>query len=103
MHTLPFGAVFTESLIEKLRDLAKRCVTKEPDSLPSVTWVTVQKFPEEPADCWGLVAFSRTYMQSTDIFTVDGVVFHISGADQARASGHALAWRDGTGIVEINT
>jgi hypothetical protein len=103
MHTLPFGAVFTESLVKMLRDFAKRCVIKEPDSIPSVTWITVQKFPEAPVDCWGLVAFSRTCMQSTDIFAVDGVLFHITEPDQARASGHALTWRDGTGIVEIDT
>jgi len=50
-----------------------------------------------------VVAFSRSYMRSADIFTVDGVAFHISEPDQVRASGHILDWQQGDGVTQIDT
>jgi hypothetical protein len=77
-------------------------VIKIPDSIPSVSWCTSQRGAEPPVDRWELFAISRSYMRPEDIFTVDGVDFHISQADQLRASRHILDWQQGVGIVQVD-
>jgi hypothetical protein len=56
-----------------------------------------------PFEHWGISAFLRGYLHPIHIFTVDGVTFGVSELDQARAAGCTLGYRDGVGIVQVDT
>jgi len=102
MHQLPFGTRLTDALVHILRDAATKCLDGHPDFVPNLCWHT--SFPDgQPFEHWGISAFSRSYMRDQDLFTVDGVTICVGPDDQARAAGHVLDWREGVGVVQIDT
>jgi hypothetical protein len=102
MHSLPFGARLTDSLVDTLRDAAAQCVPKNPDFMPCLSWCT-QLRDSERFEHWVINAFSRSYMRDQDMFTVDGVTFCIAPGDQVRAAGGILDWQRTIGVVQLDT
>jgi hypothetical protein len=102
MHQLPFGARITNALLDILRDAEARIPREHPDSMVCLGWHT--SFPEgRPLEHWGISAFARGYMREQDIFTVDDVSFAVAAHDQSRAAGCVLDYRDGVGVIQIDT
>lgn len=102
MHRLPFGATITDALLDILRDAEARIPREHRDFMVCLGWHT--SFHEgKPLEHWGISAFSRSYMRGQGIFTVNGVQFAVAPHDQSRAAGHVLDYRDGVGVVQIDT
>src|SRR5262249_5373422 len=99
MHQLPFGARITNDLLDVLRDAEARIPSKHPDFIVCLGWHTT--FPE--GEHWGISAFSRSYMRDQDVFTVEGVHFAVAPHDQSRADGSILDYRNGAGVVQMDT
>ena len=102
MHQLPFGVAITDALLDILRDAEARIPHEHSDfivCLGSHTSFTNGK----PLEHWGIWALPKSYTREKDILTIDGVTFAIPPHDQSRAAGHALDYRNGVGIVQIDT
>src|SRR3954466_12015714 len=102
MHQLPFGAQITDDLLDILRDAEARIPREHPDFLVCLGCYTSSP-GGKPLEHWSISAFSRSYMRDQDIFTVDGVQFAVAPDDQSRAAGRTLDYRDGVGVVPMNT
>jgi hypothetical protein len=102
MHRLPFGTQLTDALVRILRHASVQCLDGHSDFLPDLTWCTSFR-NGQPVEHWAISAFSRSYMRDEFLFTVDGVTICIGPEAQARATGHVLDWRDGVGVVQIDT
>ena len=102
MYQLPFGGKITDALLGILRDAQAKIPQEHPDFVVCLGWHT--SFPDgKPLEHWGICAFSRSYMREQDIITVDGVSFAVPPHDQSRTAGHTLDYRDGVGVVQIDT
>ena len=103
MHPLPFGAKFTDALLEHLRLLTAACHRDEPEMLPSLSWCAYKAGPRAGTWNWALHFFSRRYMKPNDIFTVEDISVHIEADDRQRLGGRVLDWQPGIGVVEVAT
>src|SRR5206468_11024656 len=90
MHALPFGAKFTDALLEHLRLMTAACHRDEPEMLPSLSWCAYKAGPR--AGTWNLALhfLSRRYMKPNDIFTVEDISIHIEAHDRQRREGRFL-------------
>jgi len=102
MHQLPFSARITNALLDILRNAEARIPRDHLDFIVCLGWH--RSFTEgKPLEHWGIVAFSRSYMRDQDIFTIDGVRFAVAPHDQSRAANCILDYRDGIGVIQIDT
>jgi len=84
---LPFDSAITDSFRCWLKQHTATCHLDEPDMLPSIDWCKWVAGPHAGQYWWSVHWFSRRFMQTEDIFNVDGLEIHIPQDERTRMEG----------------